>query len=90
MASMERYGINISTLVTWFLLFLTMIFNIYGFYFKVETHINDEIAHVTKAEMKYLEDHILKLELEQKNLDLKTKEIVRQTIRELKSDGFIK
>ena len=94
MSRLAAIGINIPTIITWIMLALTFLFQVYGFYFKLNDHLADHEVHLSTKEQ--IQIHDLKQELGyhkivghgNKITKSEIKEIVRQTISELKQDNY--
>ncbi len=93
---LDKFGFTIPNLVTWALLLMSILFQLYGSYFKINVHIQDDILHSSVEEI--LEGKAIEQRMtlhEQKSVHLnavgrpEVKELIRDVIKELKREGLI-
>lgn len=89
-AKLREWGIGIPTIITWLILLAQGLFFGYKLYFNLESHISNDVMHLSKIERSSMQAQINKIENELGVRDLKVKEIVRQTVKELKEEGYLK
>ena len=87
---MDKYKITIPQIVTWITQLILIILFTYGFIFKVEAHMNNKEIHLAAAQRTAMQVRLKSIEKDSESRDAKVKLIVRETIDELKRDGYLK
>lgn len=86
----KKYGFSLSNIITWGIQIVILTLITYGFYFKVDSHLKDKVKHTSSAERVELGVRLEDIRGQLKGRDSRVKEIVRQTIRQLKQEGYLK
>ena len=87
---MEKYKISLIQMVQLVIELLLIILWIYGFYFTSMAHFNNKEIHLTAAQRTAMQVRLKSIEKDSESRDTKVKLIVRETIDQLKRDGYLK
>lgn len=96
---LKDLGINLPTLVTWLLIAISIIFQVNESYFKLNSHIADNTAHLSVEEITTEQKRLMNIEAahalhvsdghDDAVRRAELKEVVRQVVRELKQEGYL-